>query len=84
MDGKIDLIITQKISNVSRDPGEVTFCARFLATLKKPVGVYFVNEDIYTLASYYQEDMREKRFFSTPDWQMLPDDNDDERRVLLE
>ena len=27
MDGKIDLIITQKISNVSRDPGEVTFCA---------------------------------------------------------
>ncbi len=57
---------------------------RFLATLKKPVGVYFVNEDIYTLASYYQEDMREKRFFPTPDWQMLPDDNDDERKVLLE
>ena len=57
---------------------------RFLATLKKRVGVYFVNEDIYTLASYYQEDMREKRFFPTPDWQMLPDDNDDERRVLLE
>lgn len=57
---------------------------RFLATLKKRVGVYFVNEDIYTLASYYQEDMREKRFFPTPDWQMLPDDNDDERRVSLE
>lgn len=84
MDGKIDLIITQKVSNVSRDPREVTFCSRFLATLEKPVGIYFVNEDIYTLASYYQDDMREKRFFPTPDWQMLPDDNEEERRVLLE
>ena len=84
MDGKIDLIITQKVSNVSRDPREVTFCSRFLATLEKPVGIYFVNEDIYTLASYYQDDMREKRFFPTPDWQMLPDDNEKERRVLLE
>ena len=62
MDGKIDLIITQKVSNVSRDPKEITFCARFLATLESPVGIYFVNEDIYTLASYYQEDMRGKRF----------------------
>ena len=78
MDGKIDLIITQKVSNVSRDPKEITFCARFLATLESPVGIYFVNEDIYTLASYYQEDMREKRFFPSPDWQMLPEDDGEE------
>ena len=37
-----------------------------------------------TLASYYQTDMREKRFFPSPDWQMLPDDQDEERRGLLE
>lgn len=84
MDGKIDLIITQKVSNVSRNPTEVTFCARFLATQPKPVGIYFINEDIFTLASYYQEDMRERRFFPSPDWQMLPDDPEEERRELLE
>lgn len=83
MDGKIDLIITQKVSNVSRDPNEVTFCARFLATQRNPIGIYFVNEDLFTLASYYQEDMRERRFFPTPDWKMLPDD-EEERRYLLE
>lgn len=84
MDGKIDLIITQKVSNVSRNPAEVTFCARFLATQPKPIGIYFVNEDIFTLASYYQEDMRERRFFPSPDWQMLPDHPEEERRELLE
>lgn len=84
MDGKIDLIITQKVSNVSRDPKEITFCARFLATLESPVGIYFVNEDIYTLASYYQEDMREKRFFPSPDWQMLPEDDGEEWGIFLE
>lgn len=82
MDRKIDLIITQKVSNVSRDPNEVTFCARFLATQLRPVGIYFINEDIFTLASYYQEDMREKHFFPMPDWKILPDD--EERRDLLE
>ena len=46
--------------------------------------MYFVNEDIFTLASYYQEDMREKKFFPSPDWQMLPDDPEEERRELLE
>ena len=84
LDGKIDLIITQKVSNVTKDPDEITLCARMLATQRKPVGIYFVNEDIFTLASYYQEDMRERKFFSSPDWQMLPDDPDEERRELLE
>ena len=84
LDGKIDLIITQKVSNVTKDPDEITLCARMLATQRKPVGIYFVNEDIFTLASYYQEDMRERKFFPSPDWQMLPDDPDEERRELLE
>ena len=78
LDGKIDLIITQKVSNVTRNPNEITLTARVLATQPKPVGIYFVNEDIFTLASYYQTDMREKRFFPSPDWQMLPDDQDEE------
>ena len=84
LDGKIDLIITQKVSNVTRNPAEITLVARLLATQKKPIGMYFVNEDIFTLASYYQEDMREKKFFPSPDWQMLPDDPEEERRELLE
>ena len=65
-------------------PAEITLVARLLATQKKPIGMYFVNEDIFTLASYYQEDMREKKFFPSPDWQMLPDDPAEERRELLE
>lgn len=84
LDGKIDLIITQKVSNVTKDPDEITLCARMLATQRKSVGIYFVNEDIFTLASYYQEDMRERKFFPSPDWKMLPDDPDEERRELLE
>ena len=84
LDGKIDLIITQKVSNVTRNPAEITLVSRLLATQENPVGIYFVNEDIFTLASYYQEDMRERRFFPSPDWQILPDDPEEERRCLLE
>lgn len=84
LDGKIDLIITQKVSNVTRNPDEITLVSRLLATQKKPIGIYFVNEDIFTLASYYQEDMREKSFFPSPDWQILPDGPEEERRGLLE
>ena len=84
LDDKIDLIITQKVSNVTRNPAEITLVSRILATQKKPVGIYFINEDIFTLASYYQEDMREKRFFPSLDWQILPDDPEEERRKLLE
>ena len=80
LDGKVDLIITQKVSNVTKKPQEITIMSRFLATLQHPVGIYFISEDIFTLASYYQEDMRDTDFF--PDgWVSLPDD-DSERRLL--
>ena len=84
LNDKIDLIITQKVSNVTRNSAEITLVSRILATQKNPVGIYFINEDIFTLASYYQEDMREKRFFPSLDWQILPDDPEEERRKLLE
>ena len=74
MDGKVDLIITQKVSNVSKKMPEVTFCARALARQTPPIGIYFISEDIYTLASYYQEDIRDLFFFPTPDWKVLPED----------
>ena len=80
MDGKVDLIITQKVSNVTKKPYEVTILSRMLATLKKPVGIYFISEDIFTLASYYQEDMRDTDFFPEG-WVCLPDD-EPERRLL--
>lgn len=60
--GKVDLIITQKASNISKKITELSFCARILASLDKPVGVYFISEDIYTLASYYQNDLRDPYF----------------------
>ncbi|MDD4291094.1 MAG: recombinase family protein [Clostridia bacterium] len=75
-EGKVDLIITQKISNVSKKIHEITLCARLLASLKKPVGIYFISEDIYTLASYYKKDNKDEYFLPTPDWKLLPDDND--------
>lgn len=73
-DGRVDLIITQKVSNVSKKPYEVTLLSRLLAAHKPPIGIYFISEDIFTLASYYQADMRDERFFPTLDWQLLPDD----------
>ena len=45
--GNVNLIITQKISNVSKKDYEITFLARILAALEKPVGIYFVSEDIF-------------------------------------
>ena len=75
--GKVDLIITQKVSNVSKKNQEVTFCARILAAREKPVGIYFISEDLYTLASYYREDLRDPYFLPSPDWKALPDDDID-------
>ena len=83
-DGKVDLIITQKVSNVSRDAQEMTICARMLAARKPPVGIYFISEDLYTLASYYRDDLREPCFLPTPDWKTLPDDELDVRGALHE
>jgi len=82
LDGKIDLIITQKISNVSKRPGEITLCARLLAAQPHPIGIYFVSEDIFTLASYYRGDMKDPFFFPEPDWKILPDDFSESRGML--
>ena len=81
--GRVDLIITQKVSNVSKKHYEITILARVLAALNKPVGIYFVSENIFTLASYYQRDMRDKVFFPSEDWQMLPDDKANDQLLLL-
>lgn len=70
--GKIDLIITQKVSNVTRKAEDITLISRLLATMPNPVGIYFISEDIFTLASYYQDDLRDKGFFPSG-WAMLPD-----------
>ena len=80
--GKLDLIITQKASNISKKQAELAFCARLLAALKHPVGIYFVSEDIYTLASYYQQDLHDACFFPSADWQLLPDGEDREVNEL--
>lgn len=52
---KVDLIITQKASNISKKLSELSFCTRLLAALPKPVGVYFVSEDIYVQVLVNQE-----------------------------
>ena len=81
-DGKVDLIITQKISNVSKKAHEVTLLARILAAREKPVGIYFLSEDIYTLASYYQHDLRDTMFFPDEGWQILPEPDEQDQNFL--
>lgn len=81
-DGRVDLVLTQKASNISRKQSEITFCSRLLAALEKPVGIYFISEDIFTLASYYQEDLKDPFFYPTADWKVLPDDETQARRML--
>lgn len=63
--GKVDLIITQKVANVAKkgNDREITFIASMLASQEHPVGIYFVSENIFTLASYYMSDMRALEFF---------------------
>ena len=69
----MNLIVTQKASNVSDEPQELNFISRILANQNPPVGIYFISEDIYTLASYYREDMDDKVLL--PDeWKTLPKD----------
>lgn len=75
-EGKVDLIITQKVSNVSKKVHEVTLCARLLAAMEHPVGIYFLSEDIYTLASYYQHDLRDTFFLPNNDTEALPKGTD--------
>lgn len=75
--GKVDLIVTQKVSNVSSDWKEMSFMARMLAAQEHPVGIYFISEDIFTLASYYQADLRDTGLLPEG-WQTLPADELDE------
>ena len=74
MDGKVNLILTQKISNVSKKIKEVTFCARILAAQDPPIGMYFISEDLFTLATYYQNDLHDTYFLPQETAEMLPED----------
>lgn len=81
IDGKINLIITQKVSNVSKKPQEITIVSRLLASLEKPVGIYFISEDIFTMASYYMEDMQDSEFF--PEGHIPLDEKNQSERKLI-
>ncbi len=71
--GRVDLIVTQKAGNVSDDPQELAFISRVLAAQNPPVGLYFISEDIFTLASYYREALSDRDML--PDgWEQLPED----------
>ncbi len=71
--GRVNLIVTQKVSNVSRKPEELAFISRILAAQEQPVGIYFISEDLFTLASYYRQDLRETGFLPEG-WKVLPQD----------
>lgn len=71
--GKVDLIVTQKVKNISREPEDIAMIARLLAAQEKPVGIYFISEDIFTLASYYMTDLHETQFLPEG-WRILPND----------
>lgn len=72
--GKVNLILTQKISNVSRKFYEINFCAKLLARQDPPIGIYFISEDIFTLASYYANDPADDFLLPDSDWQPLPEE----------
>ena len=71
--GKVDLVITQKISNMSRKAWDLTLILRILAGMN--VGVYFINEDVFTMATYYSMDRFDSEFL-VPGLEPLPDDED--------
>ena len=59
----------------------ITLLARILAALAKPVGIYFVSEDIFTMASCYQDTLHDWGMF--PDhWSVLPDNISEESLLL--
>lgn len=76
--GRVNLIVTQKISNMSRKPEDLAFIARILAAQKNPVGMYFISEDLFTLASYYRRHLKDQYLLPSADWQLLPDAECDE------
>ena len=49
--GKIDIIVTKGTSRIAKNPAEIVKIALELAMLKNPVGIYFMEEDSYTLSS---------------------------------
>ncbi len=77
-DGKINLIITQKISNMSRKAWDLALILRILTTMN--VGVYFISEDIFTMATYYRYDRRDEEFL-VPGLDPIPD-GDEEPSLL--
>lgn len=74
--GRVNLIVTQKVRSVSNNYEEMAFIARILATQKPPVGIYFISEDIFTLASYYRR-MTDRNMLPYG-WEALPKDELDE------
>lgn len=75
MDGKVDLIITQKTTNVSTKMPELALCARILAAQTPPIGIYFISEDLFTLATYHLDDLRDTVFLVDQDEDALPGDS---------
>ena len=49
--GYIDIIVTKSTSRISKNATEIINIALQLAMLKNPVGIYFMEEDSYTLSS---------------------------------
>lgn len=60
--GNVDLIVTQKASNIGRNIKEVSLLARILAAQKHPIGIYCISDDLFTLASYYRDDLHDDGF----------------------
>ena len=73
--GKVDLIITQKISNMSRKAWDLTLILRMLMNMG--IGVYFISEDIFTMAAYYSMDRFDEEFLA-PGLEPLPDDEEEQ------
>ena len=78
--GKVNLIVTQKAGNISDEPEELTFISRVLATQNPPVGIYFISEDIFTIASYFRETLTDRKMLPEG-WETLPDDELDEPMI---
>lgn len=76
---KIDLIVTQKASNVSDNPMGLSFICRMLACKEHPTAIYFISDDIFTCASYFREDISDRELLPE-DWKTLPKDELDELR----
>lgn len=84
MNGKVDLIITQKKKNITQYEEDLILLSRLLAAQTPPVGIYIVSEDIYTLASYHTEDLRDTELLPSPNWKVLPDDEEEAIKLLQE